>query len=479
MAEISLADLSEQFRKQIERASEMEIKNLDYAIEIYANILKQQPGCLEVRKKLRSAQLKKSRGNTSIANFLGKVTAAPFRVRGRAKIEKDPINAMEEAEKAIASNPRNIVAGNLLAEAATAAGFHGTAVFARETIREFDPSNLQNLKALAQAHLANEDTENAIRVGNLILKKKPGDAEAQELLKQASVAIALDKGKWEESDDYREKLKDKDEAQSLEQATRAVTDAHGLETLIQQVYARLKANPEDINNYRNLSDLYHRANDIETAIAWIQKAREQPNGKADVALEQREHGLILEYFDQGVEQCQGNLAAEPKNPQFQEELQEAVDQRHAYRSEQLSSLVERYPNDYVYRYQYGEILFEENRYDDAIAQFQLAQRNPNVRLDAIMYLGRSYKQKKFHDLAIQQYVTVKNEIPVLDDRKKEAIYELGQCHEAKGQSEQAIEEYKEVYSADISYRDVAAKINAYYSDTGKDLEDIQGEGLGI
>ncbi|MBO94510.1 MAG: hypothetical protein CMI32_06395 [Opitutales bacterium] len=463
MAEFPIADLPEQFRKQIERASEMEVKNLDYAIDIYTNILKQKPGCLELRKRLREAQIKNSSGNTRISNFLGRVTAAPFRVTGKAKIEKDPINAMDEAEKSLASNPQNAIAGNLLAEAAIAAGFYGTAVFARETICKFDPENILNLRALGQAHLANEDTESAIRTGTLILKKQPGDAEAQELLKKASVAIALNKGKWEESDDYREKLKDQDEAQSIEQSNRSVTDVRGLKILIQQTYARIEAVPDDINNYREISDLYHRSNDVETAIAWIQKARELPNGKTDVALEQREHTLILEYFDNAVEQRQATLRPDPENTQFQAELQQAIDQRHTYCREQLASLIECYPNDYGYRYQYGEILFEERLYDEAIAQFQLAQRNPAVRLDTLVYLGRSYKEKGFHDLAIQQFAAAKSEIPVMDERKKESIYELAQCYEAKGQTEEAIEEYKEVYSADISFRDVAAKIDAYYS----------------
>ena len=464
MSEIAIGELPEQIRKQIVRASEMEIKDLDYAIQVYTNILKQQPGCLELRKKLRGAQIKKAGSSSNtLSSFLGKVTTAPFRITGKGKIDKDPMKAMEEAEKALSSNPTNAVAGNLLAEAASAAGFHGTAVFARETIRDADPENLNNLYALGQAYLVNGDTENAIRVGSQILKKKPGDGEAQELLKQASVTVALDEGKWEESDDYREKLKDQDEALAIEQANRAVTDARGLETLIQKAYSLIEANPEDINNYRDISELYQRANDLETSIAWIQKARELPNGKTDVALEQREHGLILEYFDQGVEQCQEALAADPENAQLQSEVDEAIENRKAYRHEQLASLVERYPNDYNYRFQYGEILFDDSQYDEAIAQFQLAQRNPNVRLDALIYLGKAYKEKQFHDLAIQQFATVKNEIPVLDDRKKEAIYELGQCHEAKGQQEEAIEEYKEVYAADISFRDVSAKIDAYYA----------------
>ena len=57
---------------------------------------------------------------------------------------------------------------------------------------------------------------------------------------------------------------------------------------------------------------------------------------------------------------------------------------------------------------------------------------------------------------------MKNEIQIMDERKKEAIYELGCCFESMGSPEKAIEEYKLVYSADISFRDVSDKINAFY-----------------
>ena len=59
----------------------------------------------------------------------------------------------------------------------------------------------------------------------------------------------------------------------------------------------------------------------------------------------------------------------------------------------------------------------------------------------------------------------KNEIQVMDDRKKDAIYELGCCFESMGKADKAIEEFKVVYSADISFRDVADKINAFYSNS--------------
>ena len=134
-----------------------------------------------------------------------------------------------------------------------------------------------------------------------------------------------------------------------------------------------------------------------------------------------------------------------------------------FQRNQLEDLVQRYPNDYGYRYELGMILYEEKDFDGSLPHFQLAQRNAKVRLDAILHLGRAYSRKNFHDLAIEQFNILKTEIQVMDDRKKEAIYELGCCYESMGKKEKAIEEYKLVYSADISFRDVADKINSFYN----------------
>jgi hypothetical protein len=51
----------------------------------------------------------------------------------------------------------------------------------------------------------------------------------------------------------------------------------------------------------------------------------------------------------------------------------------------------------------------------------------------------------------------------MDDTKKEVIYELGSCYEQMGRADAAIDEFKAIYSEDIGFRDVAAKINAFYA----------------
>jgi hypothetical protein len=47
--------------------------------------------------------------------------------------------------------------------------------------------------------------------------------------------------------------------------------------------------------------------------------------------------------------------------------------------------------------------------------------------------------------------------------KKDIIYQLAECYEGMGRREDAINEFKLIYSEDIGFRDVADKINAFYS----------------
>jgi hypothetical protein len=51
---------------------------------------------------------------------------------------------------------------------------------------------------------------------------------------------------------------------------------------------------------------------------------------------------------------------------------------------------------------------------------------------------------------------------LMDDMKKDIVYELGCVFEATGNIEKAVEQFKEIYSVDIGFRDVAEKIEKYY-----------------
>jgi tetratricopeptide (TPR) repeat protein len=460
--ESTIAELDPRQIKQLEAADKAVTSNPSYSVEIYSAVLKLSPGCIELRKKLRALQLRMAKKSTKgLSSLFGKVTIAPFMLRGKG--DKKPTIALEKAEELIEKSVGNVLAHQMLVDAAKELNLKETVVFGLETIRQISPKDLKNLKELGNAYLEIGETEKTIAVGNEIQKLNPSDGDAEDLMKRASVAVAMNKGKWEESEDFRTQLKDEAEAQSLEQAAKSVNDAKGLEELIRQTYSLWEQEPNNLNHYKRLSELYQKYGDLENAIAWIQEARKQDAGKADVSLEEKERSLTLEYFDNVIDQWDKQFQQNPNDQSVQSSLEEAINNRKIYQKTQLESLVQRYPNDFGYRYELGVLLFEEEDYENCLAHFQLAQKNAKVRLDAILYLGRAYSRKSFYDLAIEQFNLLKSEIQIMDERKKEAIYELGCCYESMNKGEEAMEEFKLVYSADISFKDVADKINAFYN----------------
>jgi tetratricopeptide (TPR) repeat protein len=465
MTEATSDTLDPRLRKQVQNAEKAIANgNPGYAIPVCIGILKQNPAALEVRKVLRKAQMQASGGASrkGMTKFLNKVSQAPFRMMGGRMAEKDPEKAMQQAETALTTDPRNTAAHNLLGLAAEAMEDWETAVFAYQSIRELEPDNLDNLKSLGAALVETGRNKEAIKVSEKILKEAPGDPDGQDIIKRASVSQTVDRG-YEEGKSFREGLKDTKETEEIEAATASMTDEEAIENLVEKEKEKIAAEPEDVNAYKQIVNLYRRIKKPKQALEWIQKARQLDQGKTDVTLERIENVLQVEVMRQEIEQRREEAEADPENQEKQAALEKALKEEREYRLKQARSMVERYPNELAYRYELGELLYEDGEIDEAIKQFQSAQRNAKVRISSLYYLGLCFKNKQIYDLAIEQFETAQNEISQMDDTKKNIIYELADCHEKKGDSDKAIAEFKRVYAADIGFRDVADKIDAYYA----------------
>ena len=79
------------------------------------------------------------------------------------------------------------------------------------------------------------------------------------------------------------------------------------------------------------------------------------------------------------------------------------------------------------------------------------------------YLGQCFARRGMNDLASRKLQDAIKEKLTFDDEKKELIYTLGCVLEKMGKKEEAVEQFKLIYETDIGYKDVAAKVDAYYS----------------
>jgi tetratricopeptide (TPR) repeat protein len=462
MPEVSVASLDPRQQKLIENARvALDRGNLEYVLEVTSQVLKAQPGCLPVRKLQRVAQLRHQRGKS--AGFMGKAfgwSTAPFMFGGS---KKDPAKQLETADTILARDPSNTGALRMLAEAAGSLGFPETVAFALDAVRELEPENRANLLSLGEAWLAAGKPADALKIADDLLKDKPTDADAQNLMRKASVAQTVTKQGWDQKTTYRNKLRDEAGAVSLEQSAKVVTGDVMAQRLLDEALARVAKEPNNLNHYRSVSQAYRQMGKLDDALAWVRKAREHPVGKTDASLEKQESELATAVVEKLVKDAEAAVALAPADPVAQASLAAARKTFGDFKLSESRRYVERYPNDYAARHALGALLLELGQTDAAIAQFQQAQKGPQVRVASLVGLGRCFKAKKLYDLAVAQLNIAKNDLSTMDDAKKEVIYELGACYELMGKPELAIEEFKVIYSEDIGFRDVADKINAFYS----------------
>ena len=455
MNKVALSALDPRVQKQAAAAEQNLKGNAQYAMELAAGLLARNPGCVEIRRLLRRAQ-KAVLGTASggLGGLLGGLIGGP----NLKLAESDPVAAMADAEVRLAKKPGDQGAHRQLAAAAAKLGLWDTAAFAYEELAELTPKDAAAAVAAANAHIEDQEFDKAIAYLDLKLKAFPGNGDLMEAMRKASVAKTMRKGNWEGGDDFRSKLKDSDEATRLEQASRVMTDAVSAQEVIAGLARQIEADTENVNLYREIVRQFTAIGDFDSAIAWLQRGRQTPLGRGDAALERQEHDLGLRRYAARIKALRDAGDAAGADALAAEEAD--------FRLAGALAAVERYPNDYAYRHELGQLLLERGRLDEAIQQLQFAQRNPKLRQSALLGLGRALLAGRKFDLAVEQLQLAKSELAVMNDLKKEIIYVLGGAYEAAGKPKEAIDEYKLIYTADAAYRDVSAKINAFYEKQG-------------
>ena len=90
-------------------------------------------------------------------------------------------------------------------------------------------------------------------------------------------------GGWTQAESYRELIKDKDVAISLEQQSRMQLTGEALDQQIAEMQALQQSQPQNVDLAQRLGALCEQKDDIESAIKWAQRAVEL-TGSSDAGL---------------------------------------------------------------------------------------------------------------------------------------------------------------------------------------------------
>jgi len=434
-------------------------QNFDYAIAILQQVLQKEPAFFDCRQALRAAQFKKAGNSTGFfKRVLGGASSSPLIAKAQLAMRK-PLEALQILEQVLSSDPPNSIAHKMLAEAAMAAGFPRTAALSLEILLKNSPRDYDLSMQYGEALRESGQIAKAEAVYVDLQRAHPHKAEIGEALKNLSARQTMQEGGYDALADgqgsYRDILKNKEEAIQLEQEKREVKSGDVADRLIRENEQRVLAEPRNLKLLRNLSELYAQKKDFDKALEYCERIRSTEGG-ADPSLDKMISDFTLKRFDHRIGQL------DPSIPEQAEQISQIEAERAEYQLQECKSRADRYPTDLQIRFELGELYFKAGKISEAIQEFQKAQSNPARKLAAMGYLAQCFARRNMNDMAARKLQDALKEKLVFDDEKKEFIYQLGCILEKMGKKEEAIEQFKQIYEIDIGYKDVAAKVDAYY-----------------
>ena len=411
---------------------------------------------------MRKAQAGKSASASTgfFKKVLSSAGSSPQIAKAQLALRSNPTEALTLAEHVLNGDANNSMAHRIVAEAATALQMPQTAVMSLEVLSRHSPKDKHI--AIQFANLL-ADTGNVQRAERLLAefaRSNPNDAEVSQALKDVSAKRTLTEGGYGalESGEgsYRDILRNEKEAVQLEQEKRVQKTEDVAERLIAEYEARTKTEPDNLKLYRELAQLYTQKKQFDKAQRCYDRLKASDLG-ADSSLDQAIAQTTLRKIDHQIDQLN------PNADDHAEQVARLTAEKLVFQMAECQKRVEKFPTDLTIRYEMATLYLSAGKIGEAIQEFQKAQNNPHKRIAAMSGLAQCFAKRKMYDLASKTLQNAIKEKPLLDDEKKDLIYNLGSVLDAMNKKDEAIDQYKLIYEVDISYRDVAAKVDAYYA----------------
>lgn len=410
----SLDQVSQNMRDIFSRACESsQNANLDYAIELLCDLVTNTPGLMPARELLREYEIKKSKNAGVAAKIKAYFTGLFFGGKYRRMVRENPLEAMKKCEEVLAEYLFNVPVLELLADAAEEADAAFIAIETRVLIHDLQPGNEENLQKLH------------------ILRSRENEEN---------------RGAEEEDDDAEDE--DDENSEIAELMGQTFESREELNYAIAQLEDELRKN-DSFEIRRQLGDFYTQAGNYGKAIEYFESVVGEDD-EFDPAIDKYLEKAVLARYGEQI------AAAPPEDvPRLEKEKLE-------YQLACAVNRVDLYPDDNQLHYDLGVLYFQARRYEEAIEELEQGRRIPKRRGMANIYLGRCLMAKGEYALAIEPLRDAVREMSRMNTDKMAAMYYLASAYEKLDMDDEALELYKEIYKVEISFMDVASRIDSFY-----------------
>lgn len=396
---------------------------------------------------------------------------------------KTSAEAIRMYETVLESNPLDLAFGRQLLKAYNKNGrYEDTLRLAPQMMKAYpDDSDIQ--RSLAYANLYNDRLDDAIREYQTILERTPTDEEA---LVNLALAFAQQRKVDEASALYYQRaLKIAPTNENLHMVMAHVHAHRGDMVLCVEEYKRaLQAKPKIEEKVAADCLALLSQHPEAMKLRWFLCHLLVSVGRLKEAIEQLD-AIFEDHPDQVKEiiECYEQvLAKDPRNvgaflrkgimlkiQGHLEEAREAVERAYALQpadADVQAELQDLYEflldeqEDIDIRFKLAYLYYQAGDYDKAIGNYQKAGQDYRLEKDSTRMLGRCFLAKGMLDLALQEFRKL-----TIDSELKDLLYDLATRYEAKNDLVGAKTVYKQLYAADIDYRNVRQKLEALAGST--------------
>jgi tetratricopeptide (TPR) repeat protein len=429
--------------------------NYDYAIEMYVQGLNVDPDSREAHEGLRNiAMIRKASGGKDLG-FMEKTKLR--------RPTKDDRQNMLNAEKLLAYDPGNTDHMLSLLQNAHRAGLYDTVAWIGPILLR---ANADGKSPEVSKFLALKDVYKDLCLWKLAteachyaLRLRPEDMDLPTELKNLSAYDTMEEGKYQSGGSFRDSMKGKDEQQRLIEDARDVVSDDVILRRVKEAESEWKADPTEGGKIMKYVDALEQAEDAETENRAIEVLEEAFNRGKQFRFRQRSGKIKMTQLSRMERSLRQAVQESPNDAQLKKDYEDFRREQLEFELGEFTIAADAYPTDLTLKYQMATRLFALKRYDEAIPAFQQSRADPKLKNDARILLGRAFLDAGFVDEAIDTLREVIEEYQLKgDDRSKEMYYWEGRAQEEKGDIEQAIKRYSQVFQWESTYRDVQARI---------------------
>jgi tetratricopeptide (TPR) repeat protein len=428
--------------------------NFDYAIQMYREACKLEPGNLLFRKALRGIERRKFNNEPSRVGRLVGAKNQPIRLRARSAKSKGQFeHALDVCEEAFVNNPWDVHAARDAAEAAEEMELKELAQWLVESVLSV-ANDADFFRFAAHVFEVNASWQKAIAAWERVKKLKPNDEDAHRQINALSASATIMRSGLNESLGKRgaappgAEIASSAELEELKQPQISPEDRWTKE---------IDENPTHIGPYLQYAEYLKGRGKLDEAEKLLSRGMK---AVPDDALLRQTHAEIqISRLKRALNSWTKKLKARPDDPDAKAKVEEIQTKLNVYEIYEFRRRIKLEPGDYNLQYELGLRLAQAGQHKEAITAFQLARSSPMHKVQALHQLGLSFEAEGAPKLAERNYQDAIKAADAEDLATLNALhYRLGRVYEAMGNTAAAEEHYNEVAANDYGYLDVAQRL---------------------